>query len=166
MSDATLQAIIVAFFTSLPPTLVAYGALRNSKKAVLQGQDNGAKIEAAAGNAETAAAKADVAAVKANEAHSETKIIKAEAQIIKSQTDGQFDKMRAEIKQLHQELMDVYRENAALRSILSARESKPAGEAVRHDDQISSETGAPQRVGGNGDAQHQRRRRTDPKDTE
>jgi len=160
VSDATLQAIIVAFFTSLPPTLVAYGALRNSKKAVLQGQDNGAKIEAAAGNAETAAAKADVAAVKANEAHSETKIIKAEAQIIKSQTDGQFDKMRAEIKQLHQELMDVYRENAALRSILSAREKKPAGEAVRSDDAISSETGTLKKTVAN---QKQRRRASDPK---
>ena len=92
MSDATLQAIIVAFFTSLPPTLVAYGALRNSKKAVLQGQDNGKEIKAAAGNAETAAAKADVAAVKANEAHSETKIIKAEAQIIRIDRNAAFSR--------------------------------------------------------------------------
>jgi uncharacterized protein YdeI (YjbR/CyaY-like superfamily) len=97
---------------------------------------------------------------KTEEVHEEAKAIKADAKVIKHQTDGQFDKMRAEIKSLHDELTTVYRENAALRSILSAREEKPAGEAVRRDDAISTATGPPS---GNGDAVHRRRRRSDPK---
>lgn len=74
---------------------------------------------------------------------------------IKSQTDGQLDKLRRDIHTLNQELIQVYRENAALQAILSARENKPAGEAVRHDDPIVKLTGQP--AGDGGGNQHRRR---------
>lgn len=150
MTDSTIQAIVIAVCTALPPTLVAYGALKQGKK-------NGDKADTAIANSETAAQKA-------TEVHVETQAIKAQAHDIKAQTDGQLSAMREENKQLREKLDEQYTENkhirdmlAELMSIMSAREGKPIVQAVRAEDKTGK--------GGNG-GMSPHRRKDDPKDSE
>jgi len=100
MTDATIQAIVVAIVTALPPTIVAWGALR-------QGQSNGRKVDQVATSADVAAVKADkaassanAAAVKAEEVHTATQGIAAKSDQIAAQTNGHLTKLTDEVNKL------------------------------------------------------------------
>lgn len=111
MTDATVQAVIVAFFTALPPTLVAWGALSQGKK-------NGVKADDAIRSAETAATKADVAASKTDALHEETKAIKAN-------TDGKLGELLAENKELREEVKTYQKLTAEMFAVMSAKTGMP-----------------------------------------
>jgi len=100
MTDATIQAIVVAIVTALPPTIVAWGALR-------QGQSNGRKVDQVATSADVAAVKADkaassanAAAIKAEEVHTATQGIAAKSDQIAAQTNGHLTKLTDEVNKL------------------------------------------------------------------
>ena len=93
-------AIALAAISALPPTLVAWGALRQSRK-------NGEKADLAATNAGVAAVKADVAAThalsnaqKVEEVRVATQDISAQSDKIAAQTNGHLTKLTNEVNQL------------------------------------------------------------------
>jgi len=93
-------AIALAAISALPPTLVAWGALR-------QGRKNGMKADQAAANAEVAAEKAEVAATHANstavkieEVRAATQEISTQSDKIAAQTNGHLTKLTNEVNQL------------------------------------------------------------------
>jgi len=95
-----MTAVVLAALSALPPTLVAWGALR-------QGQSNGRKVDqaassasAAAVKAETAAAHASTTAAKVDEVRMATQEISSQSDKIAAQTNGHLTKLTNEVNQL------------------------------------------------------------------
>jgi len=100
VTDATIQAIVVAALTALPPTIVAWGALR-------QGQSNGRKVDQAASSADAAAMKAETAATHASDTAAKVEAVRMATQDISTQSDkiaaqtnGHLTKLTDEVNQL------------------------------------------------------------------
>jgi hypothetical protein len=95
-----MTAVVLAALSALPPTLVAWGALR-------QGRSNGRKADLAASNAGKAAIKAEVAAthasstaLKVDEVRAATQEISTQSDKIAAQTNGHLTKLTNEVNQL------------------------------------------------------------------
>lgn len=129
MTDEAVLRIVAAVCTALPPTLVAWGALRQGKK-------NGVTAEAAAASADIAATQADTAAKKADELHDITKTVANNTNGHLSQLTSDLGRAMTQIKGLEDTVVTLSSILTAGRVAQASAEGKPTQTvpAVRSDD--------------------------------
>lgn len=132
ISDATIQAIVVAMCTALPPTLVAWGALR-------QGKRNGAKADGIAVKAAEIEQKADAAKTSCERVETATDTqhqlvtqslgtLQVGTEAVRSQSNGNTDKLLDTIRHLTSDL-NTARIESAIAAATAATELSALKEA-------------------------------------
>jgi len=133
IADATIQIVVTAICTALPPTLVAWAALR-------QGKTNGKKADGIEAKATIIEQKADVAITKAESAATSTDthhqlvsqtlgVLATGTEAIRSQSNGNTDKLLETIRHLTGDL-NTSRIESAIAAATAATELSALKEAT------------------------------------